>query len=91
MNLNHKGSLRVRDVACRLLSLDVGNNKLTVDQEVGGSNPPSCTSRINKLCQIWSRSITGQVAWTTSWTTNAKFHTHYLGRVRRPSLLRNLE
>ena len=27
----------------------VGSERLTVDQEVGGSNPPSCTSWINNL------------------------------------------
>jgi hypothetical protein len=30
-------------------SRKINDLALTVDQEVGGSNPPSCTSKINKL------------------------------------------
>ena len=39
-----KGSCGVRDAACQTVSASVRSPKLTVDQEVGGSNPPSCTS-----------------------------------------------
>ena len=39
----------VRDGAWRALSARGGGRRLTVDQEVGDSSPPSCTSRINVL------------------------------------------
>jgi hypothetical protein len=31
-------------VGCRLVTFGGGRGKLTVDQEVGGSTPPSCTN-----------------------------------------------
>ena len=34
-------------------SRKINNLVLAVDQEVGGSNPPSCTSKINRLGKAW--------------------------------------
>jgi hypothetical protein len=54
--IDYKENMRVRDALGQLLSLDVGSHKLTVDQEVGGSNPPSCTRQDIENAHVFPRS-----------------------------------
>ena len=64
--------------ACVTLAL---NNRLeTVDQEVGGSNPPSCTNKINKLGKrgrVCSKSFFGIscFALESLWNSSKDFRT----------------
>ena len=44
-----KGNMEVRGVSCQRLSASVRMLKLTVDQEVGGSNPPADSAHRNFL------------------------------------------
>ena len=46
---NCKENYRVRGGACRGVSPCVRGSKLTVDQEVGGSSPPSCTRQLSEI------------------------------------------
>jgi hypothetical protein len=52
--------------------------QLTVDQEVGGSSPPSCTSEINSLEAKLRRSFQDRYHLATT-ASALRFATHFLG------------